>query len=59
LDFDRYLRIRGQAFSDDVDNWLSDRDNQHAELRVNTGVGIYQYIINEDDELTLSKQLPN
>jgi hypothetical protein len=59
VEFDKYIRIRGQAFSDDVDNWLSDRDSPDADRRVNTGIGIYQYIVNEEDDSTISQQLPN
>jgi|ERR1022692_941206 hypothetical protein len=58
-DFDKFIRVRGQAFADDIDNWLSDRDREGAEDSVKTGIGFYHYIVNEDDELALSKQVPS
>jgi len=57
-EFDSFIRARGQTFADDIDNWLSERDKTGREDTVNTGVGFYHYIVNEDDELALSKQLP-
>jgi hypothetical protein len=56
--FDKYIRVRGQAFADDIDNWLSDRDKEGITDGVRTGVGFYHYIVNEDDELALSEDLP-
>jgi hypothetical protein len=58
-EFDRFLRVRAQIFADDIDNWLSDRDNEECADRIKTGVGIYHYIVNEDDERALSRELPN
>jgi hypothetical protein len=58
-DFDGYIRSRGQIFADDIDNWLSDRDREGDGNRVNTGVGFYQYIVNDEDEIALSKKLQN
>ncbi len=57
-DFDKFIRTRGQIFADDIDNWLSDRDREGREDAINTGVGFYHYIVNEEDDLALSKQLP-
>jgi hypothetical protein len=58
-DFDKFIRARGQIFADDIDNWLSDRDKEGCEDSIKTGVGIYHYIVNEEDELALAKELPN
>jgi hypothetical protein len=57
--FDKFIRQRGQVFADDIDNWLSDLDKEGIEDGVRTGVGFYHYIVNEDDERALSKELPN
>ena len=58
-EFDKFIRSRGQIFADDVDNWLSDRDSEEGDGRINTGVGFYHYIVNDEDEFALSKKLPN
>jgi Family of unknown function (DUF6502) len=56
--FDGFIRARGQEFADDIDNWLTERDKPGRTDTVNTGVGFYHYIVNEDDDLALSKLLP-
>ena len=58
-EFDGFIRARGQIFADDIDNWLSDRDDDGQDDRIQMGVGFYHYIVNEDDERELSKELPN
>ena len=58
-EFDKFIRARGQIFADDIDNWLSDRDKEGCADGVKTGVGIYHYIVNEEDERALSKELPH
>jgi hypothetical protein len=53
LAFERFLRERGQLFSDDVDNWLSERERPRSEGDApgfQTGVGIYHYVVNDSDE---------
>jgi hypothetical protein len=57
--FDKFIRTRGQAFADDIDNWLTERDKPGRTDTVNTGVGFYHYIVNEEDDFALSKQLSN
>ena len=57
-EFDKFIRERGQIFADDIDNWLSDRDVEGAMDAMQVGVGFYHYIVNEDDEQGLSKELP-
>jgi hypothetical protein len=55
--FDLYVRERGQIFADDIDNWLSSRpptDVSDLDL-VHTGVGIYHYVLNEEDEREFSQ----
>jgi len=58
-EFDKFIRARGQIFADDIDNWLSDRDQEGRKDGVRMGVGFYHYIVNEDDERALSKELLN
>jgi hypothetical protein len=55
-DFDAFIRAKGQLFVDDVDNWLADRDKQQDD-GVKTGIGFYQYVVNEDDESALPEIL--
>lgn len=57
--FDTFIRSRGQVFADDIDNWLTERDKPDRANTVKTGVGFYHYIMNEEDDLALSKQLTN
>jgi len=58
-EFDKFIRARGQIFADDIDNWMSDRDDESRKDGIQMGVGFYHYIVNEDDERALSKELPN
>lgn len=55
--FDKFIRTRGQAFADDVDNWITARDFEGIKDGMKIGVGFYHYIVNEDDEKSLSKEL--
>lgn len=55
--FDLYLRERGQIFADDVDNWLSARSVQTMENTIQTGIGFYHYIVNQEDEQSFGKAL--
>jgi Family of unknown function (DUF6502) len=57
--FDKFIRERGQAFADDVDNWLTPRDQEGIADSMQVGAGFYHYAINEDDESALSKDVPN
>ena len=55
--FDKFIRERGQIFADDIDNWLSTRSVEGLTNTVQTGVGFYHYIVNEEDEEALGKAL--
>jgi len=48
--FDKYIRERGQIFADDIDNWLSARSQDEQPGTVQTGIGFYHYVVNEEDE---------
>jgi hypothetical protein len=50
--FDKYVRERGQLFADDIDNWLSSRGIPAPSDTdtVHTGIGIYHYVVNDEDE---------
>ncbi|MDP9064897.1 MAG: DUF6502 family protein [Pseudomonadota bacterium] len=56
--FDKFIRERGQMFSDDIDNWFSDHETKDTQDALQMGVGFYHYIVNEEDELGLTKDLP-
>jgi hypothetical protein len=58
-EFDKYIRVRGQMFADDIDNWLAPYDQEGIEDPIQMGVGFYHYIVNKEDEVALSKELPN
>ena len=55
--FDKYVRERGQLFADDIDNWLSDRSHEGLENAVQTGIGFYHYVVNNDDERDFGRAL--
>lgn len=57
--FAQFVRDRGQNFADDIDNYLSDIDTEGIEGGVKTGVSFHHYIVNDDDEQSFSKDLPN
>jgi hypothetical protein len=48
--FDQYVRQKGQAFLEDIDNWMTklEQPSKKDEV-VQTGVGIYHFVV-EDDE---------
>lgn len=50
--FDKYVRERGQLFADDIDIWLSSRalPSVSSADSVHTGIGIYHYVVNDEDE---------
>jgi len=48
--FDQYVRQKGQAFLEDIDNWLTKLEQPtKADEVIQTGVGIYHFVV-EDDE---------
>jgi hypothetical protein len=55
--FDKYVRERGQIFADDIDIWLSSRAQPTASDvdQVHTGIGIYHYVLNDEDELEFNR----
>jgi hypothetical protein len=55
--FDKYIRDRGQIFADDIDNWLSARSEEGQADTVQTGIGFYHYVVNEEDERDFGKTL--
>jgi len=48
--FDKYVRERGQLFADDIDNWLSERSQEVHPDAVQTGIGFYHYVVNNNDD---------
>lgn len=55
--FDKYIRDRGQIFADDIDNWLAKRSHEGLRDAIQTGIGFYHYVVNEDDERDFGKAL--
>lgn len=55
--FDKYVRERGQLFADDIDNWLSERSQEGHADAVQTGIGFYHYVVNNDDERDFGRTL--
>jgi len=52
--FDEFVRDRCQAMLDEIDNWLSKLDapaEEDSSETVDTGVGIYHYVVTKEDEL--------
>lgn len=48
--FDQYVRQKGQAFLEDIDNWMTKLDQpKTGDEIIQTGVGIYHFVV-EDDE---------
>jgi len=56
-EFDKFIRERGQLFADDIDNWLSDRSEKGRADAIQTGVGFYHYVVNDEDEQDFGKAL--
>jgi len=57
--FDKFIRPRVQSFVDDIDNWISERDKPGRLEVVKTGIGVYHFIVNDDEDSDLSKRLSN
>jgi len=55
--FDKYARERGQLFADDIDNWFADRSHEGIKDPVQTGIGFYHYVVNNDDEQDFGRAL--
>ncbi len=55
--FDQFIRVRGQAFADDIDNWLATRDVGGGQDSMQVGVGFYHYIVNDEDEKGFARDL--
>jgi hypothetical protein len=58
--FDQYIRERGQNLLDEIDNWLSKLepgDEGDSENMVNTGLGIYHYVVREESDKDIDELL--
>ena len=56
-EFNLYVRERGQIFADDIDNWLSRRSVKEREGAIQTGIGFYHYVVNDEDERDFGESL--
>jgi len=52
-----YVRLRGQGFLDDMDQWFSAHSNADRRGDVKTGVGLYHYVETDEDLELYLKQL--
>lgn len=60
--FDNYIRERGQALLEEIDNWLSkleapDPRKRDSRKIVNTGLGVYHFVVDEQDTSRKIKDL--
>ena len=58
--FNAYIREKGQGLLDEIDNWLSKLDPPDGEDQddiVSTGLGIYHYVVRDEDEEKDIKEL--
>lgn len=58
--FDAYLRERCQTMLEEVDNWITNLpkpDKKKGDVVIRTGMGIYHYMNDDDDERTFKKLL--
>jgi Family of unknown function (DUF6502) len=54
-----HVRERGQLFAEQIDDWFANnQERSGSQGKFKTGVGIYHYVVNEEDELQFSKELP-
>jgi hypothetical protein len=53
LDFDTYVKDRGQQFLESLDDWLSTRETEAmknaADPRVKVGVAVYMFVRPQDE----------
>jgi hypothetical protein len=55
-EFNVYLRQRGQVFMDQIDDWLVEHENSDKTVSSQiTGIGLYHYVVNTEDEHDLDK----
>jgi hypothetical protein len=57
--FDEFVKIRGQEFLEELDNWLVAREKVEKEVprTIQTGFGMYQYIETPEDKSDLRELL--
>jgi hypothetical protein len=54
-----HVRDRGQLFAEQIDDWFTNnQEREGSQGRFKTGIGIYHYVVNDEDELEFSKELP-
>lgn len=54
-----HVRERGQLFAEQIDDWFANnQEREGSQGKFKTGVGIYHYVVNDEDELEFSKELP-
>ena len=54
-----HVRARGQIFADEIDDWFAaNQEPEESPGSVQTGVGFYHYVVNDEDERGFSLGLP-
>ncbi len=59
VEFDAYIKRRGQEFLEELDNWLVAKEKLDAnrEKKLNTGLCMVHYVVNEEDQKELIELL--
>jgi hypothetical protein len=57
--FDEYIKLRGQEFLEELDNWLVsvEKDDRSKPEKLNTGLCMVHYVVNEENEKDLRELL--
>jgi hypothetical protein len=57
---ERHVRDRGQLFAEQIDDWFTNNQEREGSQGkfLKTGIGIYHYVVNDEDEREFSRELP-
>lgn len=55
--FNSYIRLRGQAFADEVDTWFQEHSNSERRGSTRTGIGLFHYVENDEDREAYLKSM--
>ena len=57
--FDSYIKQRGQDFLEELDNWFvaMEKKDRNSPEKIDTGICMVHYIVNEEDERDLRELL--
>jgi len=55
---EKHVRDRGQLFAEQIDDWFATyQEPEGSSDGIKTGVGVYHYVVNEEDEADFSREL--